>query len=434
MAIPALTEVESSRIKAWAYEPSTNRLYVRFPGSKKKPAGVIGFYRFIAPEQWDEAQEAVSKGKWLIAEVINRPNSHPWTALEDTEPSAQVEDSPKEDPTPDPNLIPEPIRAIATLPNTPIITLPEILPPNAKEGEEKPFNQVVMERAMAIAAALPSSLTISSAEAYKALGTALVGIRTERIAVEKALDTIIQPAIDWKRNYDNWRGIVLEKFRAAEKSLDTALQNFKRAEDTRIREEESRLRKQAAEEANRKARVAEEAERQRNREEAEKLENEAKARLAEATTALHAAEAEKSSTPSPDSLFGSTGASLAASIVSDAHEEIRMANADLETAAALASAPITKRDVYVPPVVMEKTDLKVPGLRKKSPLWRWRLKPDMANKPLEADVPISRLDLRNPDAFPAEYWILDQKAISAVVTGMKGRTSIEAIETYDENA
>jgi hypothetical protein len=445
MTIPVLIEVQSSRFKAWAYVAEAAELWVRYPPTKNGPSKVYA-YSSVAPEQWDDAQEAESKGQWLGNEILKRPDRHPYRLIPEV--IGQDDGTPRtdtfyggvpevkkiEEPQPDLNSIPEPIRAIATLPPAPVIILPDILPPDAKDGEPKPFKQVVTERATAIAAALPANLTVNTAESYRALATALVTIRSERIATEKALALIIQPAVDWKRDYDAWRNQVVTLYSEAEKRLDNALQGFKRAEDARVQAEETRLRKEAAAKAQREAEAAAEIERQRRQKEAEEMEAAAKARIQEAQETLQAVEASQASDSSPDGLFGATGADLAASVTAEAEEEIQRAEADIKEAQAMAAAPVEVGQVYTPPVSVAKPDLKVTGMRAKPPAWKWRLKTGIANKPLAENQPISRLDLRNPDVFPAEYWILDQDALSATVRNMKGRTSIEAIETYNANA
>jgi hypothetical protein len=424
MATPEMIPVESSRFQSWYYDAPKCELWVKYPPSKKHPSGSIIIYGRIAPETFEDGEEASSKGSWLYHAIIEKPERHPFRYFEAVD----------SDPKPSDNLVPEPIRALAELPELPLVVMPEILAPEVAEGQ-KPFNQVVKERASAIAASVPHSLLVSSADAYKALGSALVVIRTERIAVNKALDTIARPMVDLKRIYDAWRNEVLAKYDEAEKRLEAALQAFRRAEDARIREEEIRQRRENEVRARRQAEEAAETRRQEQAKESRELEEAAQQRLREAQTALTAAQEAPSMETSTDSLFGAGGASVAASIVAEATMDIARANSDLADAARIAAAPVEVGPIYIPPAVVAKPDLKVTGLRRKPPLWRWRIPGRHFHNPdVAALTPIRRTALRNPGEIPDEYWVLDEKAISGHVSNMGGVISIPQVEAYDINA
>jgi hypothetical protein len=89
----------------------------------------------------------------------------------------------------------------------------------------------------------------------------------------------------------------------------------------------------------------------------------------------------------------------------------------------------------VPTATVARPDLRVAGLRKRTPLWRWRL-PAKSFKDHRAVgvLPIRRNALHKPEEIPDSYWILDEKAISSHVKNMDGIVSIPQIETFDENA
>jgi hypothetical protein len=439
MAIPELTTVESDRFESWYYDDKNCELYIKYPPSKKRPRGSIVIYENIAPEKFEEGLEADSKGHWLN-EIIKQPDRYPFRYV--TMPTAEVTDEPEPaKPEIDASMVPEPIRAMALVPNAPVIVMPEILPPHVEQGE-KPFNQVVTERAIAIAAAVPVALAINSAEAYKALGTALVVIRTERIAVEKALDAIARPMIDAKRAYDLFRNDVLAKYDESEKRLDASLQSFKRAEEARVREAEAAQRRENERKAREQAEAAAKATREANEAEANRIRESAEQRRRDADAAIKASQAASPApvgTGTPDTsthgLFGASSGTSSGYTVPEAKAELERVEADLKEADRLATAPVEVGPIHAAPVVIAKQDLKVPGLRKKSPLWRWRI-PErfFRNRDVARVEPIRRNALRNPGEIPDEYWILDDKAVSGHVKDMDGVISIPQVEPYDANA
>jgi hypothetical protein len=429
--MPELTPVESSRFQAWHYDQRASELYVQYPPSKKQPHGVTCVYSGVAPEVYDEGQEAESKGAWLYEEIISKPTSHPFRVIELPPAESREEfEADRMGQTGADNgaklrdeihLVPEPIRAIAVIPEAPAVVMPQILPPDVREGD-KPFNQVVRERALAVAAAVPATLRVTSADAYKALGSALVVIQTERRAVDKALDLIAKPVVEAKRNYDAWRNEVLAKYDEAERRLNAALQTFKRAEEQRVREEEARARRENEARARRVAEEAAEGRRKQQAEEARLMAESARQRLTEAQAAIAA--------PQPQTnLFG-----LEADRTEAARAEVARAQADLQQADVLAQTPVTLGPIFVAPAVVARPDLKVAGLRSRPPLWRWRILPRFFRSPDLAPLsPIRRTALVNPSEIPDEYWILDEKAISAHVKSMDGVISIPQVDAYDLN-
>jgi tetratricopeptide (TPR) repeat protein len=446
MGMPELTPVESSRFQAWHYDQRACELYVQYPPSKKQPHGVTCIYSGVAPEIYDEGLEAPSKGSWLYEEIISKPVTYPFRVIEmpATGESRQEFENDRMGQTgadnaekmktaqPPHNLVPEPIRAIAILPEAPVVVMPEILPPDVREGE-KPFAQVVRERALDVAAAVPLSLRVSSAEAYKALGSALVVIQTERRAVSNALDTIARPMIEAKRTFDTWRNEVLTRYDEAEKRLNSALQSFKRAEEARVREEETQRRRENEYRARRQAEEAAEARRKAQAEEANRMAESARQRMAEAQATIATAATQPSDTAQPVGLFGPV-AIQGPGTVAEAEQEIIRAQADLQQADVLAKTPIEISPFFVAPAVVAKPDLKVTGLRNKPPLWRWRILPRFFRSPEIASLsPIRRTALLNPSEIPDEYWVLDEKAISAHVKSMDGVISIPQVEAYDAN-
>jgi hypothetical protein len=124
--------------------------------------------------------------------------------------------------------------------------------------------------------------------------------------------------------------------------------------------------------------------------------------------------------------------------VREAEAEITRASRDLVEAQQIAATPVNPADFAVSgpfiPFIQAKQDLKVPGLRKKAPKWRWRLKEDAIKQAVPEGEPISRTALRFPHLIPDELWVLDEKAVNGIVDRMKSRTSLHAIEAYDENA
>jgi hypothetical protein len=292
----------------------------------------------------------------------------------------------------------------------------------------------VRERAFAISQAVPLSFAVNSAESYRALGAGLVVIRTERIAVLDALELVARQLIEAKRKLDAFRAQIEEYYKGAERRLDGALTTFKRAEDARVAAEAEKERRRREAEARAEAERVATAERERNAKEAAELAEQARIRRAEAEQALAAAEAAKQGDSSTEGLFGSSEGTVAESVIAEAEREIAIADQDLAHAQALASVEVPVEDVYVPPVVHAKTDLKVKGLRAKAAKWCWRLAPAAFRRAVREGDPISRLDLKNPDEIPSEYWVLDTGAMDSLVRGMKGRTSIPNLETWDENA
>lgn len=410
--IDNLIPVDSNRFSSWFYDQKVFELYVKYPPTKKHPNGSIVVYSNVTPEVFEEGNEAESKGHWLGEEIIANPQRYPFRyvtvpAHAAAEPEAPRVDSP---------LVPEAIRSMAVLPELPLTTVPEILPPEVQQGS-KPFNQVVRERATAIALAVPGTFQVSNAEAYKALGTALVVIQTERRAVEKALDTIARPMIEAKRLYDTWRNDVLSKYADAERRLDYALKNFRRAEDTRVRQDEERQRQANQKRAREASEAAEATRRAEATRHVEQVSEHVQSRIQEAQQTI---------AETTDDV-----------VLAEAREKIIVAQRDLVEATEFAALPaaMMPSPFLAAPVVVAKPDLKVPGLRNKSPLWRWRILARFFRSPeLSTLVPIRRTSLVNPAEIPDEYWILDEKAVSSHVKSMDGVCSIPQVESYDLNA
>jgi hypothetical protein len=431
-----LEPVESQRFTAWKYLPAECELIVRFKPTSKKPLGALVAYSGVAPEIWEDALDAESKGAWLGREIIANPQTYPFRYIDDVPPpngnppvAAAVPPAPGVDET----LIPETLRQAKPLPALPKLAVPEILPPDVQSGQ-KPFTQEIRERAEAIVAAVPIALQVSSPEAYKALGAALVNVKKERIAMVDAMELVARPLIDAKRNFDSFRNQVTHSLTTAEQRLERALKEFKRLEDQRIEREAARLREEQR--ARDKAKADEEAriENERIQREAAELKEAAERRLQEAQEALEAAQAMEAPTEGSEALFGADEGAVAASVIDDAQLEIARSQRDLAEAAEMEKTVIQPREVEEKPLVLAKTDLHVKGLRKSSPKWRWRIKAAALNRTIPEGLPISRIDMKEPDSIPAAYWILDQKAIGDSVIAMKGRFSLAGIETYDENA
>lgn len=446
MSIPEIIPVESGRFAAWSYAPDTCTLFVRFKPSKFSKTGKLYRYENVASEQWDDAQEAKSKGTWLIAEIINRQDRHPYFLVDESDDPAPtgspaaastsrpVTEMPKPKTEPasltDMDLVPEPIREVQQVPTFALVKLPEILPPDVVEGD-KPFTQIMRERATAIAAAVPLAITIGSEEAFKANGAALVVIQTERRAVADALEILARPLIDSKRRLDDFRNTVLNAYQDSEKRLEGALHLFRRQAEAKAKADADRLRRENEERAI-------EAEKVRRKAEADRVAEETKQKKEDAQRVIDEAERTKAAQPpaedASDSLFGHSEAAVADSVIEDAKQTIAEAEAEEQEAHALAAAPVHRDEVYTPPVVGARPDLKVSGLRKRSAKWVWELLPQFLRANVDQSGTISRAHMKDPNSISDEYWILDKKAIDGLVDSLKDRVTIPAIKAYDKNA
>ena len=462
MNIPELIPQDSQRFAKWSYDMDSSILFVLFHSTKNAPKGKLYGYKQVAAEQWDEAQEAESKGKWLIAEIINRQDRHPYFLVDESEftvstaakpttevvidiaPEFQAEPfrddlvtehkAPKAKPEAasltDMDLVPEPIREVQPVPSVALVTLPEILPPDVSEGE-KPFTQMMRERAFAIRDAVPQAIAIGSEELFKANGAALVVIQTERRAVVDALEILARPLIDSKRMLDKFRNDVIGAYEASEKRIEQALHTFRRQVEAQAKADADRIRRE-----NEARAVAAEAERRKA--EADRVAEEARIRKEEAQQAIAEAERQKAAQPPTESvqgsLLGDHELSVADSVIEEAQQAIAEAEAEEEEANAFALAPIHADEVYTPPVAFAKPDLKVTGLRKRAAKWVWEFLPSALRSRLVDGSPISRSHLKDPNSIPDNLWILDTKAVDAMVDSLKDRVNITGIKAYDRNA
>jgi len=408
MATGRLIPVDSKRFDSWFYDEKKFELYVKFPATQKKPGGSIVCYSSVTPEVFEEGNEAESKGQWLGDEIIANPIRYPFRYINAAQPAPK-----QEGPIIDSPLVPEAIRMVAELPVSPLTTMPEILPPEVADGE-KPFNQLMRERAKSIAAAVPRNYLVTNADSYRALGTALVVIQTERRSIEKFLEGVIRPLVEAKRNFDSFRNEILAWYNDSEQHLNKALLDFRKAEERRVREEEERVRRQNQE----RARQNNEAAAAARRKEAEQNLTQAEQHVHERITVAQET-IQKSSDPRE---------------LSQARKDIEEAHKDLVNAQEVAALPVSMMPAVPAPVIVAKPDLKVAGLRAKAPLWRWKIPDRHFRSPeLSTLVPVRRTSLVNPTEIPDEYWILDEKAVGAHVKSMDGVCSIPQVETYDLN-
>jgi hypothetical protein len=77
-----LTPVQSSRIAAIGFCEDTFTLAIRFPGTKKAPAGKVYHYKNVAPEAWEDLQAADSKGGWFNANILNN-EAYPFECVDE---------------------------------------------------------------------------------------------------------------------------------------------------------------------------------------------------------------------------------------------------------------------------------------------------------------------------------------------------------------
>jgi KTSC domain-containing protein len=76
-----LVPVQSSRIAAIGYRAENCTLAIRFPATKKAPAGKIYHYKEFSPEQWSHFRSAASFGEYFAKYILNNPQ-HPFSCVD----------------------------------------------------------------------------------------------------------------------------------------------------------------------------------------------------------------------------------------------------------------------------------------------------------------------------------------------------------------
>jgi KTSC domain-containing protein len=73
--------VRSSRIAAIGYRVEDSTLAIRFPPTKKAPAGKTYHYKEFTPEQWSQFRSTASFGEYFAKYILNNPQ-HPFSCVD----------------------------------------------------------------------------------------------------------------------------------------------------------------------------------------------------------------------------------------------------------------------------------------------------------------------------------------------------------------
>lgn len=211
-----LEPVTSSRLAAIGYDEETFTLAVRFPPTKKSPAGKIYHYSGVSEEVFDDMKNAESIGVFFGETIIKNPERYPCLCVD--EGTGEPQGASSQD---------APAPAVEAPP-----AIAETIIPDDEEGL----------KALAMSARSEATmLSITTADECEAASREVLRIRTERVrAIEKVNKIKIPATQAWKAACDLFNEVD-GKYKEAEKFLDDGILSYRAKEKRRIADENARL-------------------------------------------------------------------------------------------------------------------------------------------------------------------------------------------------
>ena len=244
--------------------------------------------------------------------------------------------------------------------------------PLVKKSDARKQLQLVAEREAKHLETVEVSAQIDTQDRYVEAGELRKDIRRGQRAIEEAKKRIVEPLNEALRNvrslFKPWEQIASLKLRAVDRAMD----DFERREEQKRREHEEQLRRLQEKEHQKQAKKAEK----------------------------RAAKAEE--------------------------------KGDLEKAAELRA----ESTLAPPPVVVPTSVPKVAGVTKRE-TWKFRFQPngvEQQKQMLKKAIALYNAGVKpgEPELAGAEFWVLDEKTIGAVVRSTKGQIEIPGVDIYSE--
>jgi hypothetical protein len=228
-ALIPLEPVQSSRLSEMGYDPDTFTLAVRFPPTKKAPAGKVYHYRNISEEIFDDLKNAPSIGVFFNETILKNPEKYPYVC---------VDEGIGEDSSSQPGAPPAEVQAISA----PV----EIVPADIPDDPDGLKAYALATRTETTA------ITITTSDECEAASREVLRVRAKRkIAIEK-INKIKEPATQaWKAACALFNEVD-SRYADAEKFLDDGILAY-RAQARRKAVEEQQAREKAEREAREKA-------------------------------------------------------------------------------------------------------------------------------------------------------------------------------------
>jgi hypothetical protein len=262
--MPQLMPVTSSRIAEIGYDEDAFALYVRFPPTRKAPAGKVYRYGHVSEELFHDFQSAESLGTFFGQHLLKNPE-HPCTlvdeGLESTSDSSTSNDVEKQEVSPVSQSVDEPINPAKVEVYEPSVAVPDTIPELPEDDDGLKLRAMEVKQAA-------TALRIDNAAACEEAGRRVLLIRAERkIATAKPqeLKEITHKA--WKAACEFFHEVD-SYYAEAERYYDHGILQFRRIERERAQAEATRLRREEEQ------RLAEA--RRKQQEEYERLQREAK--------------------------------------------------------------------------------------------------------------------------------------------------------------
>lgn len=222
-----LEPVTSSRLAAIGYDEDTFTLAVRFPPSKKSPAGKVYHYGNISEEMYDDLKHAESIGVYFGQNILNNTEKYPFVCVDEGTGNTDLESASAPVAESLPTLIPT--------------AAPEVIIPDDEAGLKALALSTRSEATM---------LSISTADECESASREVLRIRSERkLAIEK-INRIKEPATAaWKAACALFNEVD-SRYAEAESFLDQGILSYRAKERKRIADENAALlRKQQEEQA-----------------------------------------------------------------------------------------------------------------------------------------------------------------------------------------
>jgi hypothetical protein len=263
-SMPHLMPVTSSRIAEIGYDEDQFALYIRFPATKKAPAGKVYRYGHVSEEMFHDFQSAESLGTFFGQHLLKNPD-HPCTlvdeGLESASDSSTSNDVEKQEAPVDSQPVEEPIRPAKFEVYEPSVAVPDTIPELPEDDDGLKLRALEVKEAA-------TALRIDSPAACEEASRRVLLIRAERkIATAKPqeLKDITHKA--WKAACEFFNEVD-SYYAEAERYYDHGILQFRRLERERAQAESARIRREE------ELRLAEA--RRKQQEEHERLQREAK--------------------------------------------------------------------------------------------------------------------------------------------------------------
>jgi hypothetical protein len=224
-----LIPIQSSRIAAIGHDSDSFTLAIKFPPTKKAPAGKIYHYPNVSEEMFDDFKNAESVGIYFGQQILNNPD-HPCVCVDEGTDEQKPADVAATQTT--------------TLQAKPEVYLPSVAVPESAEVPALPEDDDGLKLRAIEVKEQSAALAIRTTEACEEASRRVMLIREERkLATQRPKEIKEQMHKAWKLANDFFNEID-SYYAEAERYLDNGIIQFRKVERERAQAEAARLRRE----------------------------------------------------------------------------------------------------------------------------------------------------------------------------------------------